>query len=339
MIKFEHNKELDNAMRNLILSMMEVDEYLTTVLEYMEKVLTPKKERELIEILKKYNIPYDHLQYDVKLLTENPYFKNIRLDDVNSESVKYERITIKKRTLINMNFHQAMGKYLFHHHPIGYFDEDIHLPALIEGDTVWMSPAVSEITSMDVGIQKGHGKCMTMGLGIGVLPYLWLQKDEVESVTIVEFNKDVIDLFTKYILPQFNTSKKVEVIHGNAIDYFNEEFLNQFDYVYVDFWESNEDGLVSYTKLMEKKVNLPHIDYWIEDSILSDLKYVLVPYLYALYEGRSIADFISSLDHELKPYGKKINKYFKKCTELVLTEDELLHYIQSVEVLREILSQ
>jgi len=339
MIKFEHNKELDNAMRNLILSMMDVDDYLTSVLGYMEKVLTPSKERELIEILKKHNIPYDHLKYDVKLLTANPYFKNIRLDNVNSESVKYEKITVKKRTLINMNFHQPMGRYLFHNHPIGYFEEDVHLPALIEGEKVWMSPAVSEITSMDVGIQKGHGNCMTMGLGIGVLPYLWLQKDEVESVTIVEFNKDVIDLFTKYIQPQFHTNKKIEVIHGNAIDYYTEEFLNQFDYVYVDFWESNEDGLHAYTKLMEKKISLPHIDFWIEDSILSDLKYVVVPYLFALYERRSIADFISSLDEEIKPYGKKINKYFKKRTDLITTEDELLHFIQNVEVLREILSQ
>jgi spermidine synthase len=85
------------------------------------------------------------------------------------------------------------------------------------------------------GIEKGHGKCMTMGLGIGVLPYLWLLKDEVESVTIVEFNQDVIDLFEKYIRPQFKTHKKLEIIHGNAFDYYKVEFLNQFDYVYVDF--------------------------------------------------------------------------------------------------------
>ncbi|MGB4587634.1 MAG: hypothetical protein WBI17_00165 [Clostridiaceae bacterium] len=339
MIKFEHNKELDNATRNLIISMMDVNEYLSSILQYMEKVLTPKKERELIEILKKYNIPYDNLKYDVKLLTENPYFKNIRLDNVNSESVKYEKVTIKKRTLINMDFHHSMGKYLFHNHPIGYFESDVDLPALIEGDKVWMSPAISEIMSMNTGIQKGYGKCMTMGLGIGVLPYLWLLKDEVESVTIVEFNKDVIDLFKKYILPQFKTDKKVEVIHGDAIEYYNEEFLNQFDYVYVDFWESNEDGLGAYTKMMEKKINLPHIDFWIEDSILSDLKYIVVPYLCALYESRSIVDFISSVDREMKPYAKKINKYFKKRNDLVTTEDELLQIIHSVDVLREILSQ
>ncbi|MDO0823353.1 hypothetical protein [Desulfosporosinus nitroreducens] len=90
-----------------------------------------------------------------------------------------------------------------------------------------------------------------MGLGIGVLPYLWLLKDEVDSVTVVEINQDVIDLFEKYIRPQYRTAKKLEIIHGDALDYYNEDFLNQFDYVYVDFWESTGDGLGLYTRLIK----------------------------------------------------------------------------------------
>ncbi|MDF2593104.1 MAG: hypothetical protein K0S75_2570 [Clostridia bacterium] len=186
-------------MKNLILSMVEVNEYLTTILNYTERVLTPQKEKELIEILKKYKVPHDGLKYDLKILTENPYFRDIKLDSVDSETVKYEKAFIKKRTLMSMDFHQPMGKYLFHHHPIGYFEEDVHLPVLKEGDKVWMSPVISELASMGDGINKGHGKCMTMGLGIGVLPYLWLLKDEVDSVTIVEFNKEVIDLIEDYM--------------------------------------------------------------------------------------------------------------------------------------------
>ena len=41
-------------------------------------------------------------------------------------------------------------------------------------------------------------------------------EEDVESVTVVEFNKDVIDLFDRYIRPQFKTDKKLEIIHGNA---------------------------------------------------------------------------------------------------------------------------
>ncbi len=238
-----------------------------------------------------------------------------------------------------MNFHKPIGKYLFHYHPIGYFETDIDMPVLKECNKVWMSPAISEIESMGDGIEKGHGKCLTMGLGIGVLPYLWLLKDEVESVTIVEFNQDVIDLFEKYIKPQFRTDKKLEIIHGDAFDYYNEEFLNQFDYVYVDFWESSGDGLKLYTRLMKKKINLPHVDFWVEDSILCDVKYIVAPFLYAVYEGKSVTDFISSIDGDSKELAMKVNRYFKTRNDMIRTEDELLRIIHGRDVLREILAQ
>ncbi len=340
MIKFEKNTQLDTGMRNLILSMMEVSEYLEEVLHYTERILTPKMERDLIKILQKYHVPHNNLKYDVKRLTHNPYYKNIKLDDVHTDTVWYEKNLIKKRTLMSMNFHKSLGKYLFHYHPIGYFESDVYLPALKESeDKVWMSPAISEIESMNDGIQNGHGKCMTMGLGIGVLPYLWLLKEEVESVTIVEFNSDVINLFEKYIRPQFPRDKKLEIIHGNGLDYYNEGFLNQFDYVYVDFWESNEDGLEYYTKLMEKKVDYKNIDFWIEDSMLSDVKYIVAPYLNILYQGKSIGDYISSLEGLDKTIAKKTNRYFKSRNDVITTDEELLHLIHSREVIREILAQ
>jgi len=339
MIKFEKNAELDKAMVGLIRSMVEVNAYVTSILEFNEKILSPKKEKELLNILKKYNVPHKNLKYDLKLLTENPYFKDIKLDSIDSDTVKYEKITIKKRTLINMDFSQPMGKYLFHYHPIGYFEKDIDLPALTEGDKIWMSPAISEIESMGLGIKRGHGKCLTLGLGIGMLPYLWQLKEEVESVTIVEFNKEVIDLFEKHIRPQFKTDKKLEIIQGNAFDYYNEEFLNKFDYVYIDFWESTEDGLGFYIRLMQKRIDLSHVDYWIEDSILNDVKYIVAPFLFTLYEGKSIADFISSMDSEMKDLAKKANKYFKTRNDVIRTELELLDIIHGKKVLREILSQ
>lgn len=339
MIKFEKNTELDLTMRNLILSMVDMNNYLTAILNYTDMVLTSKSERELIKILKKYNVPHEGLKYDLKYLIDNPYYKNIKFEEVLTDTVWYENSTIKKRTLMNMDFHKPLGKYLFHYHPLGYFDTDINLPVLKEHNRVWMSPAISEISSMKDGFEKGHGKCLTLGLGLGVLPYLWLLKTEVEGVTIVEFNKDVIDLFEKYIKPQFKTNKKLEIIHGNALDYFTEDFLNKFNYVYVDFWESTEDGLEWYTKLMEKKVTLPHIDYWIEDSILYSLKSIIAPYLFTLYENKSISTFISSLDNPSKTLAKKVNKYFKRNTDTITTEEQLLYFIHNKKVLREILSQ
>ena len=338
MIRFNKNLELDKAFKNLILSMVNVNEYLTSVLNYNEMIITPKKEKEVMLLFKKYNIPVNSLKYNSKILTENPYYKNIKLNSISSNTVRYEKSIIKKRTLMNMNFCKPLGKYLFHYDPIGYFDTDVEVPALRENYTVWMSPAVSEIESMKDGIKKGHGKCLTMGLGMGVLPYLWLLKDDVQSVTIIEINENVIELFSKYILPQFNTKKDVKIIHGNAFDYYNETFLKKFDYTYVDFWESNEDGLEFYTKLMEKNINFPNIDYWIEDSILLNVKYIIVPYLNTIYEGKNIFDFMSSLDPISRKIAKKANKYFKSKFNVITTEDELLSIIHNKRILRSILS-
>lgn len=339
MIKFEKNAELDRGMRNLLQSMIDQDEYLTSILEYVGKPLTVKTEKEVVRLLKRFDIPEKNLKHEAKVLEENPYFKEVKLENVDSETVRYRRDTIKKRTLMNMGFHKPLGKYLFHYHPIGYFEKDIAMPVLMEGDKVWMSPAVSEIESMRDGIEKGHGRCLTMGLGIGLLPYLWLLKPEVERVTIVEFNQEVIDLFETYIRPQFPAGKQLEIIHGNAIDYYNEDFLSKFDYVYVDFWESSEDGLDAYTRLMEKKLDLPHIDFWVEDSMLCDIQYIVAPYLLTLYEGRSVTEFLSSLDGGIVEYTRKVNLYFKKRDDEIRTEDQLLHLIHSKEVLRGILSQ
>ena len=180
---------------------------------------------------------------------------------------------------------------------------------------------------------------MTMGLGIGVLPYLWLLKEEVKSVTVVEYNQEVIKLFEEYIRPQFPKDKKLTIIHGNALDYYCLDFLNQFDYAYVDFWESSEDGLAYYTKIMEKKVNYPNVDFWIEDAILSELKYIVAPYLNTLYQRGSLADFISSLDGPDREMAKKANRYFKSREDTIQTEEELLNLIHSKKVLRTILSQ
>lgn len=339
MIQLEKNWEVDKAIKKLIRSILDVNSYLSAVLKYIGQVITPQREKELISILKRYSIPCPGLKQEEKFLTNNPYFQNIKLENINYGAVSYEQAVIEKRTLINLDFSKPLGKYLFHYHPLGYFDQDLHLPVLKEGDTVWMSPAISEINSMKTGIKKGHGKCLTMGLGIGVLPYLWLLKDEVKSVTVIEFNKDVIYLFDNYIRPQFKLDKKLKIIHGDAFDYYNEEFLNQFDYVYIDFWESTADGLKYYTKLMEKGIVLEHVDYWIEDAILYDLKYILTLYLCSLYQGKNIADFISSLDNETRGYAKKINLYFEEKNDVIKTEAQLLKIIHNKGLLREILRQ
>jgi hypothetical protein len=90
---------------------------------------------------------------------------------------------------------------------------------------------------------------------------------------------------------------------------------------------------------MEKKIDLPHIDYWIEDSILNDVKYIVAPYLYTVYEGKGVINFLSSLEVDSMELAKKANKYFKTRNDVIRTADELLGIIHGKDVLRKILAQ
>lgn len=338
MINIVRNLEIDAAMKNLTQSLFDQRNYLNEMLEYLERPLTQGMEKKIAGILNKYGIPCHSLSYDERILTENPYFRDIRLDKAISHSVSYSKEIIRGRTLMNMDFSKRLGKYLFHYHPVGYFIRDIEMPSLKEGSITWMSPAPSEILSMDEGIRKGTGKCLTMGLGIGFLPYMWLLKNDVESVTVIENNKDVIDLFDRIIRPQFKTCKRLEIIHVDAFEYYTEDFLGKFDYAYIDFWESNDDGLKDYIRLMEKKVDLSHVDYWIEESILSLVEQTSALYLLTLYNKGNLTDFISSLDDDSRLLARKANKYFKSRNDVISTEEQLLALIHDRKVLRELLS-
>lgn len=338
MITFDKNPSLTQCFKDLSSSMTRMQEFLTKLLPYMESPLTEKDEKEVLLLLSQYGIPMDTLELSPSLLRNHPYFKNISLKEIQTSTVSYKENIIKKRMLLNTDFMRPLGKYLFHYHPLGYFEEDMEMPALHEGETVWMSPALSEFNSMEEGIQKGYGKCLTFGLGIGLILYMWLRKEEVTEVTVVEYNEDVIRLFKEHLLPQFPKGKKIKIIQGDAFDYYTEDFLTQFDYVYVDFWESTEDGLLYYTRLMETGVDLEHVDFWIESSILMDIKYLTALYLQHVYEGHAPSEFIFQQDFSLVKYARKIHFFFQQLDMTIKYPEELTGLIHNRRVLRSILS-
>ena len=74
------------------------------------------------------------------------------------------------------------------------------------------------------------------------------EKDSVNSVTIIEKEKDVIDLFTKFILPQFPHKEKITIVQADALDYMQQLEDGTFDYCFADIWIGNDD-IILYMKL------------------------------------------------------------------------------------------
>lgn len=201
---------------------------------------------------------------------DNPYYKNIKIPTItmgNSE-LKYEKYKPFEGFVCNDIIKTDEGRLI---PQIGFFETEFDFPVILEKSRLWMSITPNEIETMKEGIAKGFGRVLAFGLGLGYYAYMTSQKDNVESVTVVESNQDVIDLFAKYIWPQFKNASKVRIIKGDAFEYAQKQMPNlKYEFVFTDLWHDVSDGIEIYLKMKEYEKLSPDTTfmYWIEKSIL-----------------------------------------------------------------------
>lgn len=84
---------------------------------------------------------------------------------------------------------------------------------------------------------KAHGDVLIGGLGIGMIIMAIQDKPQVNSITIIEKNPEVIDM----IVPQLDFNGKVNVINADVFAW-KPSRGQKFDCVYMDIWNYiNED--------------------------------------------------------------------------------------------------
>ena len=295
-------------------------------------------EKEVIREMQKHDENIKDVFIDIKLMTENPYYKNINLSNINKGGFRFTNEFLPKRTALSISWLLPDKKRELEDYNIyGCFKKSINIPMLREGNDIWMSPTLAEQNTINPCIDKAFGNVLTFGLGIGYFPYMCSLKDNVKSITIVELNKNVIDMFKECILPQFNTDIEINIIHGNMFDYFNEEFLNKFDYTFVDVWKNNDDGLNILEKLFEQLNYKGNIDYWIEFSCYMTFKMLMFLYFKSL-ANNNLSELLSDFKGEDKRQLTKIHRYFREKDITITSSEELKDYLYNIELIREILS-
>lgn len=163
-----------------------------------------------------------------------------------------------------------------------------------------------------------------------------LLREEVKSITIVEIHKDIIDNFERNILPQYNIDKPVNIIHGDAFDYYNDEFMRDYEHVFVDIWLNNTDGLEIYEQLMKVNVKHSNIDYWIEDAITLEIRRYIALYLLMWNRGDSGKVLRVYPEKDVERYYKAINRIFKTIDGVIDTEEKVLEYINNDELIKRV---
>lgn len=211
---------------------------------------------------------------DLNKYKSNPYYRNIRFENLKQGGIEFKEGRYEPYELFVYNDLEELkdGRII---PQIGYFNEEFRFPSVLENCVEWMTITPNEIETMREDIATARGKVLMFGLGLGYFAYMASLKKEVEEITIVELNQNVIDLFKKHILPQFEFKDKIKIINSEATTFAKNNYKrNTFNFVYVDIWHDVGDGIEIYNQMKNLECLNPKMEYryWIEKSIKCYLK-------------------------------------------------------------------
>ncbi len=131
---------------------------------------------------------------------------------------------------------------------------------LCRGKTLWMSLTPMELESQSHHALAATGHTVIMGLGMGLLLYNILLNKDVEKVTVIENDPDIIELFSQITNPTaWPNWEKVSIIVADAFNWIPSEPV---DYLEVDIWSAlgdeklREDGQKIQQNVKAKQVAL-----------------------------------------------------------------------------------
>ena len=236
----------------------------------------------------------DYLTPSVRLLDSkkylnNPYYKNIKIPEIKDANWEFRLEEYAPYRGVIANDMEIFDDFK-EIPPLGFFSERFKFPAILEGGNEWMTLTPIDLDTCEEAIELAHGKVVTFGLGLGYYAYMASEKEEVDSVTIVELSPDVIRIFEKHILPQMPNKHKIKIVNADAFEYAEKIMPKEkFDIAFVDTWRDASDGAPMYSKM--KPLEYLSADtkfvYWIEGFLRSRLRAEEFSKIYTLIEEKS----------------------------------------------------
>ncbi len=271
-LNFEPDYIKENTLKEIVrecdLGCEEAYSYLLASAMYMD-VAGSEEDRKLFEMY----FPYMVHQLDSSEYESDPYMLEICIPEIRDGAweTRIQKYAPYEAFVFD-DFRYMLDSRVIPQ--IGFFTREYRYPAVLHNGREWMLITPNEINTMKKPISKSHGKVLTFGLGLGYFAFMCALRDQVESVTVIECDKSVADIFERYIRPQMSCADKVKVIIADAYEYAEHEMKSGgYDYVFYDIWHDPSDGVEAYLHLKQYEHLLPNaeFDYWIEDT----LKYYL----------------------------------------------------------------
>jgi len=203
------------------------------------------------------------LDEDFKKLLQKPAVPHLRERKVGNFRIEIDYILPEKVIpVVSMRNWLMMG-----YRPCNtIFINPRPLYKLFNKSRMLMSDSPQEIFLQYDAYKEARGRVLIGGLGLGMSPTLFAEKDEVSEVIVVEIEKDII----KLCRPK---NKKIKVINDDIWNYLKTT-NEKFDYIYIDIHYST--GCMEYIKtilpmrkiLSERFPNIP-ASFWGEEEMKS----------------------------------------------------------------------
>lgn len=265
----------------------------------------------------------------------SPYYQNIDFGTIKDGKAAFEKRWIPGNQLFNVEAivddpQQELNDSM----TLRALDKPYEASVLtIDGD-IWMLDVYSEAFTIDPCAKKANGKVAALGLGIGYFVYMAMLNPAVESITVIEKDPLIIRLFNEYLAVQFPQKIPLVIIEKDAETWFTKEKVQDFDYVFVDTYQSSDDGYQTMEALCESYVpEVDRVDFWIEDSCIEFLRALIIVFFHQYLEGKATR-------HQNPNYHrimKKIAQYFKSDALVIDSEKTLKKILYDRQTLREII--
>lgn len=206
-------------------------------------------------------------QHDPAVYEQDAYFQAVTPAIGTSAAVDlvYERIEPMELFVADDFCMDDAGRVL---PQLGWFSRAFEFPAIREDGRVWMTVTPNEINTIAPAVRESRGKVLTYGLGLGYYAFHCLLKPEVESVTVVEHNPAVIDVFSRLLQPFFPRRDALHIIRADAFAYAAGTMPGEgFDTVFTDLWHDVADGIPLYQQMKALETPGPRYLYWIEPTL------------------------------------------------------------------------
>lgn len=232
---------------------------------------------------------------DPKEYLSNPYYKNIQ-----PALMKHGNITLTYETypaFLGFVYDDLIVAEDYREiTPVGFFDKEFKHLALTQDDTVWMSVIPHEINTMKKPIENAKGNVLVFGLGLGYYTYMISLKENVKNIDVIEFDKKIIDVFNKAILPliPLENRKKIHIKYADAFEHIKSIKDGDYDFLFIDIYHNAFDGIVCYYnfKQYENALENTEFSYWIEDSLICLMRRQVLTLIEEIVNGSTESDYI-----------------------------------------------